>query len=42
MLGSLEVRLFREVFKKKREVVAVGKIEIPTISLESGQVIEKW
>ena len=42
MLGSLEIRLFREVFKKKREVMAVGKIEIPTLMLESGQVTEKW
>lgn len=42
MLGSMEIRLFREVYKKKREVMPLGKIEIPTLMLESGQVTEKW
>lgn len=43
MLGSILIKLYKETYKKRdRSVEPIGKIEIPTLILESGQVTEKW
>ena len=43
MLGSILIKLYKETYKKReRSVELIGRIEIPTIILESGQVLEKW
>ena len=42
-IGSIIIKLYKEIYKKReRSVELIGKIEIPTIVLESGQVFEKW
>ena len=45
-LGSIAVKVFKENFnKKKREKVPatdMGKVEVPSLVLEGGQLLEKW
>ena len=47
MLGSVMLKLYRENFsKKKREKVSpatdLGRVELPALILENGQMMEKW
>lgn len=44
MLGSIQIKLCKETYKKKRERVVeeVGKINIPTLKLDGGHITEKW
>lgn len=43
MLGSVHIKLYKETYKKRDNVVElIGKIEIPTLILDTDQVTEKW
>ena len=45
-LGSVMIKIYRENYKKSRRektpATDVGKIEMPALILESGQLMEKW
>ena len=45
-LGSVMIKVYRENYNKKRRektpATDIGKIEMPALILESGQLMEKW
>ena len=45
-LGAVMIKIYRENYSKKRREKApptdIGKIEMPALILESGQLMEKW
>ena len=44
-LGAISVKIVKENYRKKREkvpMIDVGKVDIPALVLEGGQVLEKW